>query len=141
MIGILRIALVIAVALGVVAASVFGAKDSRILTAPPERELGVFLKRIGINQFATATTVLSDKLERRITADSLRALHDGITRQIGEIRDEETERRWIRGDSALAGGKLIGKRQTLEFDISLRRERGVWRITDLAPIERSLSAP
>lgn len=133
MTGLLRIIGAIAIALGVVAMAVFGMSDGRILTAPPERRLDEALVILTNRRYAQVRALLSHDMAERVPPDSLRSLLQGLERRIGRIGKIDTEREWMRGDSASAVARLEGERgRTVVVRVPLLREQGVWRIADLS---------
>ena len=134
MTGVLRIILAISVGLAVVAASVFAMSDRYLLTAPPERELDGLLIMIANKRYTQVRPLLATDLEGT-PIDSLRAIHDGIERQIGEIENVETEREWMSGDRASATASMEGMdHRTIHFRVPLIRQQGTWRVSDLRPL-------
>ena len=132
--GVIKIAIAIAIGLGVVAVSVFGMSDRYLLTSPPERELEGLLVMIANERYTQVGPLLARDLGA-MPVDSLRAIHDGIERRIGEIEEVETEREWMTDQRASAIGRMTSMdHRSVHFRVALTLEKGTWKVADLRPL-------
>ena len=130
-----RLLLVVALGLGVTAASVFGAGDARILTPPPENAAEAFFDLFAVQRHKQALAHVDASYRETVSPDSLVSLHRRIARRLGEFKVSETKRLWINRDRAAASVTLKSRTRPSEtIEVPLIRKNGVWRVSDLRPL-------
>ena len=144
---VLLILAVTVMAMGFVAASVFGLRDRRVLVPAPENETEGFLDLFAKRRHEQALSRLTTSARDTMTVEALSKMHARIADRIGSFELESTSRQRMTDERASASGALKGERgDTLTVAFQLQREKGIWRITDLRPLadaaaESRVSAP
>jgi hypothetical protein len=128
--------LVVAAALALVAAAVFGLGDRRTLVPPPEAVVENFVRELETGRYERATGYLNTELESSVTPEQLRAWTARLRGRTGEIIDVRGEPGWLAGERAEAYARLKTERAgepALRFTLS--REGGVWKINGLLSLK------
>ncbi len=132
MMQVYRIMAVIALAMIVSAASVFGLRDSYIMTPPPESVAESMFDRLAAKRFDQALAVWGSDTAQQPDVQTLRALRARIVDSIGEFALMDTQRVKMANGFSLVTGSLRGERgDTLTFSIPLILRRGQWRVRDV----------
>ena len=125
---------VLAIALAVCAASVFGLGDRRTLASPPEAVAENFLRATCMKRYPQAARYLSEDARRRVGDGALSDARDRLDAAVGGIEDVRGEESWIAGNTAEATGELRGRRRTLPVRLRLLWEKGEWRVAGIASL-------
>jgi hypothetical protein len=123
---------VLAVALAVCAAAVFGLHDGKTLVSPPEAVAEDFLRATSMRRYPQAGKHLSAGARAHINEDALAAARARLEEATGGIEDVRGEAGWIAGDTAEAFGALRGRDRDVRVPLRLLRERGAWRIAGIS---------
>ena len=122
---------VLAIALAVCAAAVFGLGDGRTLVSPPEAVAEDFLRATSMKRYPQAVQGLSEEARAHIDEDELAEVNARLEEATGGIEDVRGEEGWIAGETAEAHASVRGRRRTVDVRLRLLRERGVWRVAEL----------
>ena len=119
----------VAGALALVAAVVFGAGDARTFVSPPEAVAEDFVHALEMERYPQACKYLSSAARARIGPRDLEQATARLESRIGPIEDVRGEEGWTAGDDAEALA-VVRTRETesATLRLRLRRERGVWRV-------------
>ena len=123
---------VLAVALSVCAAAVFGLGDGRTLVSPPEAVAEDFLRATWKKRYPQALHGLSEEARARIDEEDLAVVRARLDEATGGIEDVRGLEGRIAGDAAEAYGEVRGRRGSVRVPLRLVRERGVWRVAGLS---------
>jgi len=127
-----RIVAVIALAMAIAAASVFGLRDSYIMTPPPESVAESMFDRLAAKRFDQALDVWCSDAAQQPDVQTLRALRARIVDSIGEFALTDTKRVKMANGLSMVTGSLRGERgDTLTFYLPLILRRGQWRVRDV----------
>ncbi len=137
MTGPLGALLIIALAIGVTAGSLFGLRDRSVLASPPESAVEDFVRKLATERYVRAHADLSDDVAERVGPDSLRSLLRALEGRVGRILDVRGERLWMTDGSARAAAVLETDRgRQVEVDFPLAWTNGEWAVADLRGLER-----
>jgi hypothetical protein len=125
-------AAIIAVALAVVAAAVFGFGDRRTMVSPPEAVVENFVRALGRGRFPQAHKYLSTDARRGISVPRLAEATALLESRIGGIREVKGEKGWLAGDDAAAVALVKTQdARAVRLALRLRREMGEWRLVGI----------
>lgn len=121
-------AAIVLLALGVVAASVFGMGDDEILVSPPGVVAEEFVRAIAHKQTGAAWRMLTRRAEGATSNADVRRLVASFESRFGhleEVHGTVTERKH---DSVVVKTRIEGTRTTAEPVLVLIREYGEWSV-------------
>jgi hypothetical protein len=122
---------VIASALLLVAAAVFGAGDRAMLVPPPDAVAESFVRELVTGRYDLATKYLESAVRRRLGADGLRRRYEPMRRSLGKIDQVEADMEFIDGERAGARARVEGDAGTAAMAMRFGREYGLWVVSDL----------
>ena len=122
---------IVAAALAVCAAAVFGAGDRRTLVSPPEAIAEDFLRAVWMKRHSQARKYLGAQAKAGVGEEELARLRARLEEAAGGIEDVRGEAGWIAGDVAEAGAEIRGREKTLHVRLPFSRETGEWRLTGI----------
>lgn len=107
------------------------------LVPTPESTAGQFLGAMKAHRYAAARDQLSEALRGRVTAGQLRALTLSLEGRRGGISEVRSVVGRVQGDVAVVTVRVeMGDRTEEEMSFPLAKERGVWKIGSIEPLER-----
>ena len=122
---------VIAVALAITAAAVFGLGDRETLVPPPEAVAESFTREIAERRYDLALEFLSDERRKDHDASTLRAQYEPILQRVGVMNQVSAETDWMDLHTASATSTVNAKLGSVTLQLGFVRERGLWRIDGL----------
>jgi hypothetical protein len=125
---------VLAAALFVCAASIFGLGDRQTLVSPPEAVAEDFLRATWMKRYPQAAQDLSEGARAHINEDELAAVRARLEEATGGIEDVRGEEGWIAGETAEAYASVRGRARTVRVRLRLLRESGNWRVAGVSGI-------
>jgi hypothetical protein len=117
---------VIAGALALIAAAVFGAGDADLFVPPPEAVAESFARQLVTSRYDLATKYLSTGLRRRVDAAGLRHRYEPMRKALGKINQVEAETESRSAVDAVARASVHGDGGTAPLRMRLVREHGLW---------------
>ena len=123
---------IVAAALAVCAAAVFGAGDRGTLVSPPEAIAEDFFRAVWMKRFPQARKYLASDAKAEIDEEDLSALRGRLEAEVGGIEDVRGEAGAIAGDVAEAGAEIRGREKTTRVRLRFARETGEWRMSGLS---------
>lgn len=126
--SIASILLVIAVALGVIAVSVFGGHDTSVLVAPPDAVAETFVRELGMARYELARNYLARNVKEHVSAEEMRANFEPLRQGTGKPDQVVTSISSRTAERARALATLEGRTATAAMYVDLIREAGVWKV-------------
>jgi hypothetical protein len=123
----------VAAALTLVAAVVFGARDSALFVSPPEAVAEGFGRQLASARYDLSRSYLSSDARRLETARVIEERFEPVRRRIGVLNHAEATERWSDGDRASAMCELQGEHGTVALKLVLTREHGLWAVESWEP--------
>jgi hypothetical protein len=125
---VIRIALVGAIALGVIAAAVFAAGDRQMFVSPPEAVAEDFVRALAGGRYDVAMAYVEPSAG--ITPGQIQERSDTLRRIAGAVSSVDVAGVWIQGDTAGAVAAIDTRDAgTLTERLALAWTPGGWRIT------------
>jgi hypothetical protein len=125
---VIRIALVGAIALGVIAAAVLAAGDRQIFVSPPEAVAEDFVRALAGGRYDVAMAYVEPSAG--ITTGQIQERSDTLRRIAGAVSSVDVAGVWIQGDTAGAVAAIDTRDAgTLTERLALAWTPGGWRIT------------
>lgn len=118
----------IVVALGIVGAVVFGARDASLFVPPPEAVAENFARELVSGRYQLARRQLSERERRQRGAADLKARFEAWRARIGPLNLAEAREVSRGSDGASAVCELQGERSAVVLTLSLVRQRGLWKV-------------
>ena len=133
--SILAVCAITVAALGLIAAIVFAAGDSRTLVPPPESAAEGFVRQIAASRYRQTRQYIASDAEGDLSPGRLEAWHREFeTRHgtIGRIGDETTT---VSENDATVRLQVHARGGSVTLSVSLQRKHGLWKVTGLPKIE------
>jgi hypothetical protein len=122
----------VAAAMAVVAATVFGLGDRRTMVSPPEAVVEDLLRALECRRYPQALKYFTRSAREKVSADQLAEATRRLESRIGRIEDVKGEEGWLSGDDAEATAVLrTDKADEVRVPLRLRRDLGEWRLTGI----------
>ncbi len=131
----------VGLSLGIVGAVVFGLDDEDTLVPPAEIVAQEFLRAVGDGRIEAARSMLADDAERATSTQEMRRISVTFRSRIGEPDEVHGIVAERRRDTAVVRAEVEGRRANAELTVSLVREYGVWSVTRIDDVLRSLGEP
>lgn len=107
-------------------------KDRTILVPPPEQVSESFFKQVQMKRYSRALPLLEVSLKREVTPYVLSELRREVESKIGTIQKVKGEKGFINGDTASATAQLKGEKKSMQIEVRLMRQQGVWKVSSVA---------
>jgi hypothetical protein len=117
---------VLALAMAVVAAWVFGAGDRQTFVPPPDAVAEGFVRQLASRRYDRVDSYLSRS--HRITAAELRWRCDPLWRYSGQVNHVDAELVARDAERARAVARVSGDVAEARFVVELTREHGLWKV-------------
>ncbi len=118
----------IAAALLLVAAAVFGARDSALFVPPPEAVAENFARELAAGRFELARRHLSSARRREQGAEDLESRFGPWKARIGKVDSVEANELSRASDRAAAICEVRGDPASVTLTLELVREQGLWKV-------------
>ena len=122
------VALVVAIALGVVATAVFAGRDRSVFVAPPDAVAESFVRELGMARYELARHFLANEVEKQTAASELRAAFEPLRQHTGRPDQVETAISMMDDATARVLATLEGRQATASMYVDFRREHGQWKV-------------
>ena len=122
------ILLVIALALGLIAISVFAGHDTSVLVAPPDAVAETFVRELGMARYELARNYLARNVKEHVSVEEMRANFEPLRQGTGKPDQVVTSISSRTDARARALATLEGRTATAAMYVDLIREAGVWKV-------------
>lgn len=118
----------VAAALLLVAAAVFGARDTALFVPPPDAVAENFARELAAGRYELARRHLSSSRRREQGADDLESRFAPWKARIGKVDSVEAKELSRASDRAAAICEVRGDPSSVTLALQLVREQGLWRV-------------
>ena len=117
-----------AAALALVAAVVFGARDTSLFVPPPEAVAEEFAGKLASARYELAVRHLASSARHDRSAQEMEKRFEPVRRAIGALNRAEADGSPGGAATAFATCELQGEAGTAAVRLVLRREQGLWKV-------------
>jgi hypothetical protein len=129
----------VTLALGFIAAIVFGLGDRDTFVSPPEVVAEEFLRSVGHGRVDAARSLLASGEERVTSTAEMKTFYSKLRSRLGRLDQLEATVATRARDSITVHVDAQGSRDTLEVTVPLAFESGLWKVARFSELERAMA--
>lgn len=133
--SILAVCAMTVAALGLIAAIIFAAGDSRTLVPPPESAAEGFVRQIAASRYRQTRQYIASDAQRDLSPGRLEAWHREFESRHGTIGRIGDEPPTMSQNDATVRLQVHARGVSVSVSVSLQREQGLWKVNGLPKIE------